>query len=168
VWTQKDPRKALVPPLFSFLKNGTFGSARLSYPSLLPMVAAMPAQIVGTSESTFWEPLFSALTDGASKSEQFGGLENSKAFLEAYRDLWQLLLSHTMDPIPLQGRLDLAVSQLSWLASAILKEVQLFLSCCEKCFYFFSPPHTCRINSRQRQSQQRSHSCLTTPSAGPS
>ena len=48
-WQQVNASKAILPRLWALLRHGCHGSATASYPALLPLLALMPAEVVGPS-----------------------------------------------------------------------------------------------------------------------
>jgi hypothetical protein len=48
-WLQVNASKAILPRLWALLRHGCHGSAATSFPALLPLLALMPAEVVGPS-----------------------------------------------------------------------------------------------------------------------
>ena len=74
VWLRGSQERAdTVAKLCKFLRNGCFGSAKVSYPNILPCVTTMPPQLYAASPKTI-KDIFNALREGC-----FSGLAASDA-----------------------------------------------------------------------------------------
>ncbi|TPX62997.1 hypothetical protein PhCBS80983_g00179 [Powellomyces hirtus] len=73
-WILASKRKLMMPKLYSFLRSGASGSASVVYPSLLPLIAHLPREILLNSEfqqeflSSLWAGLDAVSNDKAASS----------------------------------------------------------------------------------------------------
>lgn len=68
-WSHINARKQVLGPLWVILRNGTSGSAAVTYPSLLPLISLIPKEVVGEGTG-FHKEFFSNLWKGLA-SENF-------------------------------------------------------------------------------------------------
>lgn len=61
-WECNSVRKAVLPKLWDFLKQGCFGSQQISYPCIFPLLALIPPQSI--SPQSFFLELFKSLWQG--------------------------------------------------------------------------------------------------------
>lgn len=62
-WGSNSIRKAILPKLWEFLRQGCFGSQQISYPCIYPLLALIPPQFVAPPQGFFLE-FFSRLWQG--------------------------------------------------------------------------------------------------------
>ncbi|KAG9151170.1 hypothetical protein Leryth_002735 [Lithospermum erythrorhizon] len=87
-WTTINIQKTVLNRLWHFLKNGCFGSQKISYPALIVLIDAMPPKLLG-GEKFFFE-FFQSLWAGRSFSQTF--ISDRVAFFLAVKEcfLWAL------------------------------------------------------------------------------
>lgn len=61
-WQLVNPSKAILPRLWALLRHGCYGSAAGSFPALLPLLALVPATVVGPSPHVLEQLLGSCWT----------------------------------------------------------------------------------------------------------
>ncbi|KAJ3050808.1 listerin E3 ubiquitin protein ligase 1, partial [Rhizophlyctis rosea] len=87
-WDVANQKKPVLPKLCSFLKNGAYGSIGISYPSLLPFISVLPAQVL--SEEKFQQEFLNSFWAGLNSNAI--DLSHSKAFIDAYLECGMFLL----------------------------------------------------------------------------
>jgi hypothetical protein len=71
-WQLVNPSKAILPRLWALLRHGCYGSAASSFPALLPLLALMPAAVVGPSPHVLEQLLGSCWTGLKACSARWG------------------------------------------------------------------------------------------------
>eukprot|EP00884_Botryococcus_braunii_P021973 jgi/Botrbrau1/845/Bobra.0352s0039.1 len=101
-WARLDPRKAVLPRLLAFLRQGCYGSGETSYAALLPLLGHMPPSLLGGPSGALPQILDSVWTGWEAASGQLPARQAAAAsFLECFR--WSLSNAETLSPGEPQG-----------------------------------------------------------------
>eukprot|EP00250_Pteridium_aquilinum_P021475 c25138_g1_i1 orf=481-6414(-) len=86
-WNTNSTRKFVLPRFWSFLRHATYGSAKVSYPCILPLLSLLPLDTIKPAIE-FFQELFVSLWDGHNGRHM--ALEDEIVFLKTIQEcfLW--------------------------------------------------------------------------------
>ncbi|XP_072022304.1 E3 ubiquitin-protein ligase listerin-like [Amphiura filiformis] len=94
-WSHVNPRKAVLPKLWSFLRNGGHGYAATIFPSLLPFLSKIPADVIGDGVA-FYGEFFGHLKTGLCKDSVSKTPLELEAVVKAYMECLRYVISRNL------------------------------------------------------------------------
>ncbi|KAJ3323561.1 listerin E3 ubiquitin protein ligase 1 [Boothiomyces sp. JEL0866] len=87
MWILASAKKPILPKVLQFLKSGTHGSGKLSYPCLLPLIGHIPNELL-TESPDFYTEFFLSFWTGHNMIDR----NSSESFAEAYYECLRFVL----------------------------------------------------------------------------
>ncbi|XP_072018345.1 LOW QUALITY PROTEIN: E3 ubiquitin-protein ligase listerin-like [Amphiura filiformis] len=94
-WSHVNPRKAVLPKLWSFLRSNGHGYAATIFPSLLPFLSKIPADVIGDGVA-FYGEFFGHLKTGLCKDSVSKTPLELEAVVKAYMECLRYVISRNL------------------------------------------------------------------------
>ncbi|KAJ7383932.1 listerin E3 ubiquitin protein ligase 1 [Desmophyllum pertusum] len=95
-WKQVNVRKAVLPKLWSVLKNGGSGCASIIFPNLLPFLSKVPSEVIGSGVG-FYQEFFISLQEGLTKERVLNSPSECSAVIAAFMECLRFCLLRDSD-----------------------------------------------------------------------
>ncbi|XP_022804416.1 E3 ubiquitin-protein ligase listerin-like [Stylophora pistillata] len=95
-WIQVKARKAVLPKLWSVLKNGGNGCATMIFPNLLPFLSKLPSEVIGSGVG-FYREFFTNIQEGLTKERVQNSPSECSAIIAAFMECLKFCLLHEFE-----------------------------------------------------------------------